>query len=110
MSMAAMPSAGYVWMVLLVAALCLVPWGVRALQKKAWLRLPQPLAPTKLVSSLALGPQQRVVTVDVGDGAERVRLVLGVTAQQIVCLHRLGGVGGAGGSFEQALQAQEPRA
>ena len=33
--------------------------------------------------------QQRVVTVEVGEGAQTVRLVLGVTAQSIQCLHVL---------------------
>jgi len=43
----------------------------------------------RLTGSLALGPQQRVVTVEVGEGAERRWLVLGVTAQQITTLHTL---------------------
>jgi flagellar protein FliO/FliZ len=43
----------------------------------------------RLTGSLALGPQQRVVTVEVGEGAERRWLVLGVTPQQITALHTL---------------------
>jgi len=43
----------------------------------------------RLTGSLALGPQQRVVTVEVGEGDERRWLVLGVTAQQITTLHTL---------------------
>jgi flagellar protein FliO/FliZ len=43
----------------------------------------------RLTGSLALGPQQRVVTVEVGEGPERRWLVLGVTPQQITTLHTL---------------------
>jgi flagellar protein FliO/FliZ len=44
-------------------------------------------SPSRIVSALAVGPHQRVVTVEVGDGDARVRLTLGVTAQTITCLH-----------------------
>jgi flagellar protein FliO/FliZ len=43
----------------------------------------------RVMNSLALGPQQRVVTVQVGQGAEGVCLVLGVTAGSITALHQL---------------------
>ncbi|MEY2687490.1 MAG: hypothetical protein RL375_1688 [Pseudomonadota bacterium] len=39
--------------------------------------------------SLTLGPNQRVVAVEVGAGAERRWLLLGVTPQQITTLHLL---------------------
>lgn len=42
---------------------------------------------SKLVSAVAVGPHQRVVTVEVGPPGERVWLTLGVTAQSITCLH-----------------------
>ena len=45
--------------------------------------------PARLVSALALGPQQRVVTVEVGPQNARVWLVLGVTQQSIQCLHTM---------------------
>lgn len=40
-----------------------------------------------VVSAVAVGPHQRVVTVEVGPQDARVRLTLGVTAQSITCLH-----------------------
>jgi flagellar protein FliO/FliZ len=48
-------------------------------------------APAGLVlrDSLVIGPNQRVVALEVGHGAERRLLVLGVTAQQITTLHTL---------------------
>lgn len=42
----------------------------------------------RIVSAVAVGPHQRVVTVEVGPESARMLLVLGVTAQTINCLHR----------------------
>lgn len=42
---------------------------------------------SKIVSAVAVGPHQRVVTVEVGPPGERVCLTLGVTANSITCLH-----------------------
>lgn len=42
---------------------------------------------TRFVSALAIGPHQRVVTVEVGPEGQRVWLTLGVSAQAITCLH-----------------------
>jgi len=44
-------------------------------------------APIRILSSAGLGPQQRVVAVQVGEGAQAMRLLLGVTAQRIESLH-----------------------
>ena len=41
----------------------------------------------KFISALAVGPHQRVVTVEVGPVGQRVWLTLGVTAQGISSLH-----------------------
>lgn len=41
----------------------------------------------RVVSAVAVGPHQRVVTVEVGPESARILLVLGVTAQTINCLH-----------------------
>jgi len=40
-----------------------------------------------VLSAVAVGPHQRVVTLEVGPAHDRVCLVLGVTAQSISCLH-----------------------
>lgn len=42
---------------------------------------------SRFISALAVGPHQRVVTVEVGPEGDRVWLTLGVTAQHISCLH-----------------------
>ena len=80
---------------LFVAAMACLPWLVRRLQQKNLLPRGMGMArgatpvPAQVLGSLAIGPQQRVVTVQVGEGDEAVRLVLGVSAQQIQCLHVL---------------------
>ena len=66
--------------------LALLPFGIRWIQRRA------PggssiSAASKIVSAIAVGPHQRVVTVEVGPEGERTWLVLGVTAQTITCLH-----------------------
>ena len=42
----------------------------------------------KVVSVVSVGPSQRVVTVEAGPEHDRLCLVLGVTSQNITCLHR----------------------
>jgi flagellar protein FliO/FliZ len=49
----------------------------------------------RTVSSLSLSPNQRVVTVEVGQGEERRWLVLGVTAASINTLHSMAPQGDA---------------
>src|SRR6218665_2376649 len=46
-------------------------------------------AAARVLSAVAVGPQQRVVTVEVGPEHARTWLVLGVTARQVSCLHVL---------------------
>src|SRR6218665_2625994 len=63
----------------------------------AWLvRCPRPGAggpasgaAARVLSEVAVGPQQRVVTVEVGPEHARIWLVLGVTGRQVSCLHVL---------------------
>ncbi|MCW5654299.1 flagellar biosynthetic protein FliO [Hydrogenophaga sp.] len=43
----------------------------------------------RVLSSLSLGPQQRVVTVQVGQGHDRVCLVLGVAPGSVSALHQM---------------------
>ena len=45
--------------------------------------------PMQLLSSLSLGPQLRVVTLQVGQGEDRVCLVLGVSASNVNTLHQM---------------------
>jgi flagellar protein FliO/FliZ len=79
-----------VTVVLFIALLALVPFALRRLQARRTGGVPGIAgAGSRLVSTLAVGPQQKVVTVEVGPPGARTSLVLGVTAQSISCLHVL---------------------
>ena len=66
--------------------LALLPWGIRWLQRRS-LHGAAATGAAKIVSAIAVGPHQRVVTVEVGPDEARTWLVLGVTPQNITCLH-----------------------
>jgi flagellar protein FliO/FliZ len=74
---------------LFVALLACLPWAIKRLRLRTPAGALAAGAAPRLVSSLAVGPQQRVVTVEVGPAGGRVQLVLGVTGQSIRCLHTL---------------------
>ena len=73
--------------VLFVAAMAALPWMVRRVQLRQAAGGAPGGASSRVVSAVAVGPQQRVVTVEVGPEGARACLVLGVTAQSITCLH-----------------------
>jgi flagellar protein FliO/FliZ len=72
---------------LFLCVLVSLPFLIEHLKKRYGLKIPGTSGPSRLVSTLALGPQQKVVTVEVGPPHARVWLVLGVTPQSIQCLH-----------------------
>lgn len=75
--------------VLFVGAMATLPWLVRRLQQRRAAGGAAGSSASRVLSAVAVGPQQRVVTVEVGPEHARTFLVLGVTAQQINCLHVL---------------------
>lgn len=77
----------YVFVFLIVLAL--IPWGVRWLRLRSVGGAVAASATTRVISAAAVGPHQRVVTVEVGPAGARVWLVLGVTAQAVNCLHTM---------------------
>lgn len=77
----------YVFVFLVVLAL--IPWGVRWLRLRSVGGAVAASAATRVISAAAVGPHQRVVTVEVGPPAARVWLVLGVTPQAVNCLHTM---------------------
>jgi flagellar protein FliO/FliZ len=84
-----MPEPAWTAVLWLVALLALLPLAW-------WLRRRMPAAlrggvpgSAQLVGHLALSPQQRIVTVEVGQGEARRWLVLGVTEHNIRTLHTL---------------------
>ncbi|MEH3086269.1 MAG: flagellar biosynthetic protein FliO [Xylophilus ampelinus] len=74
---------------LFVALMACLPWAIKRLRLRTPAGVLAAGAAPRLVSTLAVGPQQRVVTVEVGPAGARVQLVLGVTGQSIRCLHTL---------------------
>lgn len=91
--------------VLFVGALAALPWLIRRLQQRqAGLQSPAGAA-SRVLSAVAVGPHQRVVTVEVGPQHRRTVLVLGVTAQQINCLHVLPPAAGEVPSFAAEMTA-----
>ena len=101
--------------VLFVAAMAALPWLVRRVQLRHAAGGGAPGgAASRVLSAVAVGPQQRVVTVEVGPEGSRAWLVLGVTAQNITCLHVMGSPAAAQStavasfSGAMALAAQAP--
>lgn len=73
-----------------IGLLCALPFGLARLKtRRTGLLGLGGGSPSRLLSAVAVGPQQRVVTVEVGPEQARVWLVLGVTGQSINCLHAL---------------------
>jgi flagellar protein FliO/FliZ len=66
--------------------LALLPVGIRWMQRRSAGGASVGAA-SKIISAIAVGPHQRVVTVEIGPDGARTWLVLGVTAQTITCLH-----------------------
>ena len=75
--------------VLFVGAMAMLPWLVRRVQQHRAEGGSTGTSTSRVLSAVAVGPQQRVVTVEVGPDHARTLLVLGVTTQQINCLHVL---------------------
>jgi flagellar protein FliO/FliZ len=80
-------SVTLMWFIAVIAAIPLVLWLLKRtpLGGLGQGRIGTP----KLVATLPLAPQSRLVTVEVGEGDERLWLVLGVTAQGIRTLHTM---------------------
>lgn len=82
-----MPSLIDAWPALvLLAIIASMPWIARRVRAAGWQGLKPAEQPTRLVSALAVGAQQRVVTIEVQQGSQTRRLLLGVTPQSVTLL------------------------
>ena len=73
-----------------LALLACLPMLVKWLKQRSMVPgAREPGGQSRFISALAVGPHQRVVTVEVGPEGDRVWLTLGVTAQHISCFHSI---------------------
>lgn len=79
---------GLLWFVVIIATIPLALWLLKRSGYGSGMA-GGANAPARTIASLAIGPQQRIVTVEVGSGEEKRWLVLGVTPQAINALHTL---------------------
>lgn len=77
----------YLSVLLFLAALALLPWAIKWLQKKKALFQVHSEGQSRLISAIAVGPTQKVVTIEVGPEGDRQWLTVGVTQQQITLLY-----------------------
>ncbi len=70
-----------------LAALAALPWFLRWLRRRMVSGVLETGGQSRFISAVAVGPHQRVVTVEVGPDNARVWLTLGVSAQSIALLH-----------------------
>lgn len=96
--------------VLFIGAVAMLPWLIRYVQQRQTNAAGVAGTPSRVLSAVAVGPHQRIVTVEVGPEHARTCLVLGVTAQQITCLHVMAAESGASFSREMALAHTAPQA
>ena len=92
--------------VLFIGAVAMLPWLIRYVQQRKNQAGGAAGTPSRVLSAIAVGPQQRIVTVEVGPEHARTCLVLGVTAQQITCLHVLGTTAPAHSFSHEMAQVQ----
>ena len=83
--MAANSLAPLLWFAAIIVAIPVALW----LLKRTPVGALSAQGPLRSVAVLALSPNQRIVTVEVGRGDDRRWLVLGVTPQSITALHEM---------------------
>lgn len=82
-----MPSLLDAWPALVLLAIVgSMPWLARRVRAAGWRGLKPAEQTTRLVSAVAVGAQQRVVTIEVQQGAQTRCLLLGVTPQSVTLL------------------------
>ena len=82
-------TSSFAWVAVVFILLACLPMALKWLQRRMGNSSVAAAQASRVVSAIAVGPHQRVVTVEVGPHGDRTWLVLGVTAQSITCLHSL---------------------
>lgn len=78
-------STSLLWLVGFMTVLACVPWLLK-LWKQRFVPQDAVVGASKFISAVAVGPQQRIVTVEVGPAHARQWLTVGVTPQSIALL------------------------
>jgi flagellar protein FliO/FliZ len=73
----------------LLLLMALLPWVIQRLRQRSAAGQLASASAMKIVSAMAVGPNQKLLTVEVGPQGARAWLVLGVSAQAVTCLHRM---------------------
>lgn len=73
---------------LFVVAIALIPYGIKWFKQRTDSGGLGVMDASRIVSAVAVGAHQRVVTLEVGPSHDRVWLTLGVTPTAINCLHK----------------------
>jgi flagellar protein FliO/FliZ len=96
--------------------LAMIPVALKWVQRRVGAGIAGSAAAARIVSAVGVGPNQRVVTVEVGPESARVWLTLGVTAQSIHCLHtmqvspvQVADVRSTGDTSSAILTAEQPK-
>ncbi len=81
-------SLAWLSIALLLLGLALLPSGIKWLQRRVGIHTAASASSAlRIVSSLAVGVHQRIVTVEVGPDGQKTWLILGISPQTITCLH-----------------------
>lgn len=100
---------------LFLFVLACLPFAVTRLKQRYGMGMSNVPGQSRIVSAVAVGPNQRVVTVEVGPDTAKTWLVLGVTPQAVTCLHTLPAEGVQsstatnGAAFSAALLGADPK-
>lgn len=92
-----------------LAILVCLPFGLKWLKQRYGGGSVEDSGQSRFISALAVGPHQRVVTVEVGPEGRRVWLTLGVSAQSITCLHCADANTPAGADCTSQVESNEMR-
>lgn len=74
---------------LFVVFLAMIPLGLKWIQRRLTPKNAGTTTASRIISAIAVGPHQKVVTIEVGPSDMRVWLTLGVTSQTVSCLHTM---------------------
>lgn len=78
-----------VTLVVVLILLALLPILIQRFRQRSVTGQMANAAAMKIVSAMAVGPHQKLLTVEVGPQSARSWLVLGVSSQAVTCLHRM---------------------